>query len=120
MADLQYPMRTMNGNNEASPTHAHHENSVINIQLPYDPHVPMEPDFWSGSFHPISLHGSIEHFASDLKSIKDSLNFMSKYIANKQVNGKEVNDFKDFDGMGDAIWNFISLVYKAKWDTLHT
>jgi len=45
---------------------------------------------------------------------------MSKYIANKQVNGKAVNDLKDFDGMGDAIWNFISSVYKAKWDTLHT
>jgi len=28
---------------------------------------------------------------------------MSKYIANKQVNGKEVNDLKDFDGMGDVI-----------------
>ena len=112
-------MRTMNGNNEASPTHAHHENSVINIQLPYNPHALMELDLWSGSFHPISLHGSIKHFALDSKSIKDSLNFMSKYIANKQVNGKEVNDLKDFDGMGDAIWNFISLVYKAKWDTLH-
>ena len=45
---------------------------------------------------------------------------MSKYITNKQVNGKEVNDLKDFDGMGDAIWNFISSVYKAKWDALHT
>jgi len=119
-ADLQDPMRTMKGNNKASPPHAHHEDSVINIQLPYDPHVPTEPDLWSGLFHPISLHGSIEHFASDLKSIKDSLNFISKYIANKQVNGKEVNDLKDFDGMGDAIWNFISSVYKAKWNTLYT
>ena len=45
---------------------------------------------------------------------------MAKYIANKQINGKEVNDLKDFNGMGDAIWNFISSVYKAKWDFLHT
>jgi len=30
------------------------------------------------------------------------------------------NDLNDFDGMGDAIWNFISLVYGAKWDVLHT
>jgi len=120
VANLQYPTRTMNGNNEASPTHVHHKDSIINIQLPYDPHAPTEPNLWSGSFYPISLHGSIEHFASDLKSIKDSLNFMSKYIANKQVNGKEVNDLKDFDGMRDAIWNFISSVYEAKWDTFHT
>ena len=80
----------------------------------------MEPDFWSRSFHSISLHGSIEYSALDSKSIKDSLNFMVKYLANKQVNSKEVNDLKDFNGMGDAIWNFISLVYKAKWDALHT
>ena len=31
-----------------------------------------------------------------------------------------VNNLSDFDGMGDAIWNFISSVYEAKWDTLHT
>ena len=74
----------------------------------------MEPDFWSGLFYSISLHGSIEHFVLDLKSIKNSLNFMSKYIANKQINSKEVNDLKDFDSMGDAIWNFILSVYKAK------
>jgi len=45
---------------------------------------------------------------------------MSKYIAKKQVNGKAVNNLKNFEGMGDAIWNFISSVYKAKWDALHT
>jgi len=109
----------MSGNNEASPAHAPHEESIINIQLPYDPHAPIELDLWSGSFHPISLHGLIKYFASDSKSIKDSLNFMMKYIANKQVNGKEVNDLKDFDSMGNAIWNFISSVYKAKWNALH-
>ena len=104
----------MTGNNKASLTHANHEESIFNIRLPYNPNAPMEPDLWGGSFHPISLHGSIEHFVSDLKSIKDSLNFILKYIANKQVNGKEVNNLKDFDGMGDAIWNFISSVYEAK------
>ena len=30
------------------------------------------------------------------------------------------NDLSDFDGMGDAIWNFILAVYRAKWDVLHT
>ena len=110
----------MSGNNEASPIHASHKESIINIQLLYNPQAPTELDLWSGSFHPVSLHGSIEHFASDLKSIKDSLNFMAKYIANKQVNGKEVNDLKNFNGMDNAICNFISLVYKAKWDALHT
>ena len=99
VADPQDTMRTSTGNNEANQSHVSHEESVFNVQLPYDPHAPMESDLWSGSFHSISLHGSMEHFASDSKSIKNSLNFMSKYIANKQVNNKDVNDFTDFDGM---------------------
>ena len=45
---------------------------------------------------------------------------MAKYIQGKQVNGNKVNDLGDFDGMGDAIWNFISSVYASKWDALFT
>ena len=29
--------------NEAPPLHAQHKEEVINIQLPYDPHAPIEP-----------------------------------------------------------------------------
>ena len=107
-------------NNEAIPSHVSHENDVINIQLPYDPQAPMEPELWSGSVHPISFHSSIEHFMSDVKNIKVSLNFLAKYIQGKQVNGNKVNDLSNFNGMGDAIWNFISSVYVSKWDALFT
>ena len=31
-----------------------------------------------------------------------------------------VNKLNDFNGMGNAIWNFISLVYEARWDFLYT
>ena len=101
-------------NNEATPSHVTHEDEVINIQLLYDPQAPTEPELWSGLFHPISLHGSIEHFASDAKNIKVSLNFLAKYVQDKQINGNKVNDLNDFNGMGDAIWNFISSVYASK------
>ena len=40
---------------------------------------------------------------------------MAKYIRNKKA-----NDVTEFEGMGDAIWNFISLVYEAKWDFFYT
>ena len=43
----------------------------------------MEHNLWDGSFHPISLHNSIKHIAMDSKNIKNLLNFMAKYIANK-------------------------------------
>jgi len=119
-ANQQESLRPQNVNNEASPTHALHEDNVINIQLLYDPQAPTEPELWSGSFYPISLHSSIEHFASDTKNIKVTLTFLAKYIQNKQVNGGKVNNINDFDGMGDAIWNFISAVYVARWDALYT
>ena len=106
--------------NEATPVNETLEDDVINIQLPYNPQAPTEPELWSGSFHPVSLHGSIEHLASDAKNIKASLNIMAKYIQGKQVDGNRVNDLEDFDGMGDSIWNFISSVYASKWDALFT
>jgi len=113
-------MRTKNGNIEATVAHGIHNESVINIQLPYNPQALTEPDLWSDSFYPILLHSLIKHFAFDLKNIKDSLNFMARYNNNKQVNNITANDLKDFEGMGDAIWKFISSVYEAKWDFLYT
>jgi len=119
-ADQQEPMRPMDGNNKATPTGASNKESVINVQLPYNPNAPIEPESWSGLFHPISLHESIKQIALDAKNIKVTLDFMVKYIANKQVNSAHANDLKEFDGMGDAIWKFISSVYEAKWDSLYT
>jgi len=119
-ANQQIPTRPLGGNNEAKSTHVQHKDDVINIQILYDLNASTEPELWSGSFHLISLHGSIEHFVSDSKNIKVTLNFLAKYILNKQVNGNTVNDLGDFDSMGDAIWNFISVVYGAKWNVLFT
>jgi len=96
------------------------DDNIINIQLPYDPNIPTELDLWSGNFHLISLHGSIKQIALDAKNIKDSLNFMARYISNKKVNPKTANDFKDFEGMSDVVWNFISSVYQSRWDSLYT
>ena len=95
------------------------ENVFINIQLLYDLNTPTDPEIWNGSFHPISLHGSIEHIVSDAKNIKDSLKFMAKYISNKQIKPAKANDLMDFNGMGDAVWNFISSVYKSNWDSFY-
>ena len=71
----------------------------------------MELKLWDGNFHPISLHRSIKYLALDSKNIKNSLNFIVKYITNKQVNPVKPNDLEDFNGIGKVIWNFISSVY---------
>jgi len=45
---------------------------------------------------------------------------MVKYISNKKVDPKNANDLKDFDSIGDSVWNFISTVYQASWDSFLT
>ena len=45
---------------------------------------------------------------------------MARYISNKKINLKTANDLKDLDGIGDAVWNFLSLVYQSGWDSLYT
>ena len=92
------------------------ESAFINIQLPYDLNTPTDSEIWNSGFHPISLHSFTEHIASDAKSIKDFLKFMAKYIFNKQVEPAKTNNLNDFDGIGDAVWNFISSVYESNWD----
>ena len=62
----------------------------------------------------------MEHLAHNTKNIKVTLDFMTKYILNKKVNNIKANDVTEFEGIGDAIWNFILLVYEAKWDSLYT
>jgi len=95
-------------------TLAHSDDAVINIPLPYNHNALTEPDLWDSSFHPISLHGSMEHLSLDTKNIKDLLNFMAKYISNKQVDLVRSNDLNDFKGIGEALWNLISLVYQSR------
>jgi len=96
----------------------HGNDVVINVSLPYDPNMPMEPELWDGSFHLISLHRSMKHLASDTKNIKNSLSFMAKYIRNKQIDPVKSNKLEDFKGIVEAIWSFISSVYQSKWDLL--
>ena len=66
------------------------------------------------------LHGSIEQIALDTKNIKDSLNFIARYISNKKINSNKANDLLNFNSMGDSIWDFISAVYQANWDSFLT
>jgi len=102
------------------PTMQNDESTFINILLPYNSNTPTDPEIWGGSFHPISLYGSIKHIVSNAKNIKDSLKFMAKYISNKQVNSAKANKLDDFKGIGEVVWNFISSIYDANWDALVT
>ena len=86
--------------------------NIINIQLLYDPNGLMKSNLWDGSFHSISLYRSLEYLASDSKNVKDSLNFITKYISNKQINPAKSNNIEDFKGIGKVVWNLISSIYQ--------
>ena len=63
----------------------------------------MELKLWNRNFYLILLYGSLEYLASDFKNIKDLLNFVVKYISNKQINSKRSNNIQDFKDMGETI-----------------
>jgi len=92
--------------------------SIINIQLPYDPDQAMELNTWDGNFYSVSLHRSIEHIVSNIQNIKESLHHMTKYILNKKVKKGKANNVKDLNGIDKAAWSFILSLYKVRWDKL--
>jgi len=118
--DPVIPQRTQHVSNEALALNTSSfphvdDDDVINIQLPYNPNRPMEPELWDGNFHPISTHRSLEHLASDANNIKKSLACMAKYIKNRKIETSKSNDFK---GIGKATWELISSIYNSGWDSL--
>ena len=60
----------------------------------------------------------MEHLASDIKNIKDSLSRICKYILGKTINDNKANNVKDLEGIGKVAWEFISAIYEAHWDSL--
>jgi len=94
------------------------EDSVINIQLPYDFNRLTEPDLWDGNFYSVSLYGSLEHLTSNADSIRKSMVCMATYIKIKKIKISKSNNIKDFEGIGKVAWKLISFIYEAGWDSL--
>ena len=86
-------------------------NNMFNIQLNYDINQALDPESWDGEFCAVSLHRSMEHLASDVKNIKDSLHRMHKYIMDKSINEGNANNVKDLEGIGKVVWEFILAFY---------
>jgi len=60
----------------------------------------------------------MEHLASDIKNIKESLHRMQKYILGKSINSDKANNVKDLEGVRKVAWRFITALYKSHWDGL--
>ena len=66
---------------------------------------------WNGKFRAISLYGLIEHLGSNIRNIKESLFRMEKYILSKCIDGSKANNIKDLEGLGKAVWVYLSPLY---------
>ena len=76
---------------------------MVNIQLNYDSDQALDLMSWDGNFYAISLHGSMEHLASDVLNIKELLLRMQKYISNKSIDSDKANKVKDLKGISKAM-----------------
>ena len=94
-------------------------NNMFNIQLNYNINQALDPESWDSKFCAVSLHRFMEHLASDIKNIKDSLYRMRKYIMSKSINEGNTNNVKDLENIGKVVWKFISAFYNAYWDSLY-
>ena len=91
---------------------------MFNVNLNYDINQTLNPEEWDSDFQAISLHGAMEHLVSDIKNIKDSLQRMGKYIRGKSIDN-DSNNIKDLEGVGKAVWKFLSSIYDSYWDGLY-
>jgi len=76
---------------------------MFNMQLNYNYNQALDSDSWDENFCAVSLHGSMEHLASDALNIKESLSRMWKYILGKSIKSDKANNVKDLKGMGKAM-----------------
>ena len=60
----------------------------------------------------------MEHMPSDVLNFKESLSRMRKYMLGKAIESDDANDVEDLNGMGKALWEFISTIYDSHWDNL--
>jgi len=91
---------------------------MLNIQLNYNPNQALDPDSWDSNFHTVLLYGAMEHMPSDMLNFKESLSRMYKYMLGKAIKSNGANDVEDLNGMGKALWEFISAIYDSHWDNL--
>jgi len=68
-----------------------HNDNVFNIQLNYNINQVLDPKSWDGNFWVILFHNPIEHLASNIKNIKESLIRIHKYILGKSIEGNKAN-----------------------------
>ena len=95
------------------------DGNMFNVQLQYDVNQALDPKSWNSNFRTILFHSSIEHLATDISNIKESLERIQKYILGKAIKGDKANNIKNLKDIGKVVWGLILSLYESHWDNLY-
>ena len=88
--------------NSSQPSH-------YEIPLAYNINKPTEPKAWNSKAYSLSLFGTMKFLEIDAKA---------DFIRSRKIQAESVNNIPQLKGLGKATWNFISFIYKAKWNNI--
>ena len=92
----------------------------VNVPILYNINQLVKLNAWDGEAYLISIFGTIEFLEIDFKNISTLLLHITNFIRNRDVESNKVNNVNQLQGFGQAVWEFISSIYKSGWDTLTT
>jgi len=79
----------------------------------------MESNAWDSETYSISIFGSMEFLEINAKNMYTLLLHIENYIRLRKIKLGLINDIFQLKYFGEAIWNFISSIYKSSWDTIN-
>lgn len=88
--------------------------------LPYNTSQLVEPNFWNGAALLIFLFNTNKFIDIDINNISTSLLKIANFIQNRSIKDNSNKNITDIIGFDQAVWIFISSIYKAGWDKLKT
>jgi len=88
------------------------------LSLSYKKLQPGNPDSWDGYTNLIFIFGQTASQEIDINNIKISLIHISNFINNKELKNNKEEDIPFLKGFGQITFDFISSVFKGRWDQL--
>ena len=95
------------------------QSTYYEVSLSYNINQPTEPNSWDGETYSISIFGFI-FIKTDAKNTYTSLLCMADFIRFRKVDTGVIDNIKELKEFGDAAFNFISSIYEANWNTIHS
>jgi len=86
--------------------------------IPYNANQPADLSLWDSNLGAVSIFGTKEFFAQDVANIIKSLDRTATYIRQRDLSCRDPNSLPQLNSFSDAAWNFVTAIYRSKWDQL--